>query len=372
MIHAPHIQIQKQPSLSHIISGIYCTLCLITGIMYAFTLQWEILCTCICSILLAYFFDINKSTILCGILLFATGYARLHFITQQHATILNRIAHHTTIQGTITAVEKASHKQYHSAIFVTINYYCEQGVWKSYDQPWQLQCYTKQQFNGSIDDTIIIQNFHYKTPANKSSFFYFLMKEGIHATLFLNQSDYKIIGSRPNSLQQAIYKTKYRVLEGISGKCSSLATTLISSIFLGNRLYVKEQYQQIKQLFSNWGILHFLARSGAHMIMFIFFLQYFLQLLPAPFATKQLLLLVLSLVYAIFSWQSVSFSRALATFICYKLCHLSAIQISSVQLIVLLSCSFLLYNPLHLFFLDFQLSFGITLVLAIINHYLFT
>lgn len=371
MIYASATQIHKQSFLVHLISGLYCIFCLITGIACAFTLQWAILCGYICSIPLAYLFELNKSTIFCGMLFFATGYARFHMIKQQHENIISHVNDHTIIKGQITHVQDASHKQYRSTIFITINAYYLQGAWKPCNQPWQLQCYTKQQFTGLVNDSIVIKNFKYKVP-DKNSFFYFLMKEGVHATLFLHKNNYEIITHQHRSLQRIIHELRHRILAGITQKCSQLTTTLVASIFLGNRLCVKEQYQHIKQLFANWGILHFLARSGIHMVMFIFFLQYFLRLIPAPFLLKQLLLITLSAIYTILSWHSVSFSRALLTFVWYKLCQLGTVQTSTAHIIILLSCIFLIYNPLLLFFLDFQLSFGITLTLAITNHYLFT
>lgn len=372
MMYSTTTQPYKYSFLLHTLKGLYCTFCLIVGIIYAFTQQSICLYALALSVALSYLFELSKSTILCGILFFAAGYARLCHLEQQHAHLLEHIAHYTNIKGTITAAEKASCKQYRSMILINITDYYKDNLWVPCKQSWQLQCYTKQLFNGTVDDIITIQNFKYKAPSAKNSFLHFLMKEGIHATTFIDKNSYKVIEHPKYSLQRTIHDIKYRLLEAITKKCSRLTTTLFVSVFLGNRLYVKEQYQQIKQLFAHWGILHFLARSGIHMIIFIFFLYRMLQLLPLNFRLKQIILLTLGAIYMLLSWQSVSFSRALFTFAWYKTCQLYALQTNTLHIILALSCIFLLYNPLLLFFLDFQLSFGITLVLAITNQYLFT
>jgi hypothetical protein len=48
---------------------------------------------------------------------------------------------------------------------------------------------------------------------------------------------------------------------------------LFSSLFLGNRTAIKQDLEEQKPLFKVWGISHFLARSGLHLLIFIMLLQ---------------------------------------------------------------------------------------------------
>lgn len=362
---------QPQSFFDYLLICLHCALCLITGIICAYTHHFLTIVTLclssgICRIICA-----KKEYLLYGILLFVLGYVRLHFFIQHHHEIVNQLTHHTnqTIRATVQTIEQAQHPQYRYIINVTVQSYFEQEITKEYKFPWQLQCYSIQKPLCDIGDTIELNNIKIKT-ATHNSFGNFLLKEGIHATAFLDRSACKVIEHPSYSLARTIHHIKYRLLTNIRKKCSHLTMTLVSSIFFGNRLYVKEKYKKIKDLFCNWGIMHFLARSGIHMVIFALFLEYAMQWLPIRYMLKQALLLLLSFAYTLFSWQSISFWRALYTFVWYKICNIAGLQTNIVHIVILLTCLFLLCNPTLLFFLDFQLSFGITLILAITNHYI--
>lgn len=364
--HAP----QSQSFFDYLLTCLYCACCLVAGIIYAYThhyLAIVALCSALCA---CYTMRAEKKHLLYGLLFFVLSYTRLYFFMHQYQQTIAQLTHHpNTIIATVQTIEQAQHAQYRYAIGVTVHSYVEQGIKKQYRLPWQLQCYSMQKPMCNVSDTIKLNDIKIKTAPN-NSFGSFLLKEGIHATAFFDCNACSVVDHPPYCLNRTIHHIKCRILTSIRKKCSYITTTLVSSIFLGNRLYVKQEYKKIKDLFCNWGIMHFLARSGVHMVIFILFLQYTLQWLPIAHILKQILLLLLSLIYTLLSWQSVSFSRALCTFVWYKACGIAGLQTNIIYVIILLSCLFLLCNPMLLFFLDFQLSFGITLVLAIINHYI--
>lgn len=359
----------KTPFFEHLFAILYCAISLILGITFSFYHMWPIVALFILLSSSAYIFNMKKSSFVYAILLFSAGYIRLQQISHYHKKTVEQIGNPSTISGVINTIEEAQHKQYRYAISVNIDQYLEEEQLHTYPISWHLQCYSKQKPKGQVGDTITIENVKLTTKT-KDSFASFLLKEGVHATAFLSFNSISVINHPSFCIARTIHEIKYKIINNIRRKCSGITTTLVSSIFFGNRLYVKEQYMKLKGMFCNWGIVHFLARSGIHMVIFIFFLQLTLQWIPIPFLFKQIVLLLLSILYTMFSWQSISFARAFFSFIWYKLCHIGGLQTNIVHIIILLSCIFLLCNPMLIFFLDFQLSFGLTCILAITNHYL--
>jgi competence protein ComEC len=143
---------------------------------------------------------------------------------------------------------------------------------------------------------------------------------------------------------------------------------LFSTIFLGNKDGVKKRLNNEKIFFKLWGISHYLARSGLHLVVFLALLELLLRLIPITFVLKQIISLCIAMIYFLLSWSSLSFMRAFLTFIMYKICLLLGLSSNFLHLVILTCFITLLYNPAHLFFLDFQLSFGLTFALAWFNH----
>ncbi len=154
------------------------------------------------------------------------------------------------------------------------------------------------------------------------------------------------------------------VLNHARALLSPTAFTLFASIFWGKKELDTLEMDPIKDHFKKWGILHYLARSGLHVLLFVMLCIWILVWLPLPFAVKQVIMALLIIGYHLLSWPSVSFMRAFAMFLLYKICILRSLQINVLHLLALTCVGTLLINPFQLFFLDFQLSFGLTFALA--------
>ena len=96
--------------------------------------------------------------------------------------------------------------------------------------------------------------------------------------------------------------------------------------------------------------------------------HYLLRFFPLHFFLKQLILLLLVLLYHLFTFPSISFLRALITYILYKICVFQNLSYNPLHILSLTTFGVLLVNPFQLFFLDFQLSFGLTFALAWFNE----
>lgn len=231
----------------------------------------------------------------------------------------------------------------------------------------KIALYVQSKENLEVGDIIEMNKLTFKDISNQS-FKDFLAKEKIVATLFLEKFNFILLEKPRFNINKSIFYLRESIFNSLKSKINKKSFALFSSIFLGNRSSVKKEMETKKESFKIWGTSHYLARSGLHLVIFVIIWHFILSLLPISYRVKQVFLLFLILLYALLSWPSVSFERALFMVIIYKLCLLANTPSHYVHLIVLVTFGVLLINPLQLFFLDFQLSFGLTFALAWFNH----
>ena len=155
---------------------------------------------------------------------------------------------------------------------------------------------------------------------------------------------------------------KNELLYSLKNKMNASSFTFFSSLFLGNKTN-SFHYEKLKDHFKRWGLSHYLARSGLHLILFIALWQFLLRFIPLAFIIKHLILSCIVVLYFIFSWPSLPFIRSCITYFVYFIYILCNKQIDSLHILTLVTWLILLSNPVQLFSLDFQLSFGLTFAL---------
>ncbi len=227
--------------------------------------------------------------------------------------------------------------------------------------------YISGNINVYIGDTIALHNIQCKKP-DDDHFELYHIRENIAATLFLHKPTYTLISPSQWSLKRFIYEQKQTLLHSCKQKFSPKTFLFFSSLFLGNRSYVKDSLDEVNERFKQWGIYHFLSRSGLHLALFILIWTTVLQYIPTPFFLKQLLIIVLCIVYALLSWSSAPFMRSLILFLFNKICLVTSASYNLFHYLTATCFCFLLYCPAYIFFIDFQLTFGITFVLAWYNQ----
>jgi predicted membrane metal-binding protein len=227
--------------------------------------------------------------------------------------------------------------------------------------------YTHCNTSTSVGDTITFHNITCKRPSSKD-FQRYQIKEQVVATVFDNATKYTIDYHPAWSLRNWIWGQKKRLLETLTNKFSLNAFRFFSSLFLGNRACVKASLEETNEQFKIWGISHFLARSGLHLALFIMIWNTLFCFIPIPLVCKQLIITLLSFIYFILTWTSAPFTRSFALFIVGKLCLFTKTSFHLLHYVTLVCFCFLLYSPLYLFFLDFQLSFALTFALAWFNQ----
>jgi len=220
--------------------------------------------------------------------------------------------------------------------------------------------YAKNLFPG---DCIELTNINLRT-AHPTGFARYLVKENALATLFSRKKP-KLIQRPRFSLARRFFQTRQKLYQTLKQKLSSKSFSYFASIFLGNKEPLSQGSQE-RTPFYYWGIAHYLARSGLHIALFILLWRLLLSLLPIFFLAKHVLLITFCLVYALLSWPSISFFRALTLFLTYELGIITNHKPHIFYLLYLITGTILIFNPTQLFFLDFQLSFALTLALTAI------
>lgn len=228
-----------------------------------------------------------------------------------------------------------------------------------------VKIFTHKQTSTKVGDIIYSDNLVASAHDNEKYNFY-RIKERILAIIFTNNFVYKksVAKNINTNLRQKIALYRYSTNNNLKSKLSELTYSLYGSLFLGKKMTSRKNYTHIKDQFSFWGISHYLARSGLHVMLIAFLWGIIIGLLPCGINVKQFLLILLILIYNALSWSSISFLRAFTTFILCKLALLKGLPIYSLHAIVVTCFLLLAHNPIYLIYVDFQLTFLLTFALA--------
>lgn len=347
------------------------TLALILGIIWEAigTLPW--LPIAFCSIITTIFFARNYQTTL--IMTIATCFfiaGALRYEQQK-----NRFDHFlykgcdklSTLRGTLDDIETSYRRPDYTILTVSIEELQNRDETITPSTDMQLKVATRNNLDHlTIGDKVMIPKIYLRSSTH-DSYKRYLMKEQLAGHIITKQP--VMLLERPqSSLQSWLTHQRNIITEKLQKKLSPTTFTLFSSIFWGKKELNAQEMDPIKEKFKIWGILHYLARSGLHVVLFIILWNWLLSFAPIPFLLKQLLLALFVVVYHLLSWPSISFIRSLILFLLYKICLIFNLQINTLHLLGLTTIIVLLFNPFQLFFLDFQLSFGLTFALAWLTH----
>jgi competence protein ComEC len=305
-------------------------------------------------------------SLLLAITFLIIGYCRTYFYYSQYHLFSHAFNNKkVSIIGCITDLEKTDHPFFDSCITMSVHQLQEHKNTPIKTAQKTIQLYTKSATIQSleIDDVLEIKQIKLHIPSKDSLKFY-LMKTGIDATCFTPTIHYTLLTRPTFSINRFVHYQKNRINNTIKQKLSPYSYALFSSLFLGCKKTCKKEIISITEQFKQWGILHYLARSGLHLVIFIFIWQTLLRAIPLSLLLKNVLILLLGFFYFLLTWPSISFIRAFIIFLLYKLCSFTRVQSSLIYLLALCCFFILLYSPLQLFALDFQLSFILTFAIA--------
>lgn len=241
------------------------------------------------------------------------------------------------------------------------------------EHDFSLLCYSKFKTGVQVGDTVKIGNVKIKKAkalkiSGNTSYQKYLYKEGFLSGLFLTKKHALTICNRPgSSIARWIWNLRTRIYTELQEKISPPAFAYLALIFLGNTQ--QPEITQMRETFNCWGLSHYLARSGLHIVLFILIWTFLLRFLPININLKRLFLIMLCIIYKLLSWSSIPFIRAFYAFLLIENGKIFNLQTDFLHLLSIICMAVLLFNPLQLFFLDFQLSFGLTFALSWMLRY---
>ncbi len=215
-------------------------------------------------------------------------------------------------------------------------------------------------------DRVRIYNPVYALQKN-NSFKQKLLKNNYQASLFSYNPRTRLLLRPEWSMRRYLHQKKNNVKESINAKMSSTTAALFSMLFLGAQSNNTQESQLLQKSFQNWGISHYLARSGLHVALFILIINFILSLCMISYVSRYLFLGCIVGAYTLLSWTSISFIRALTTFLLSFYAIIDNAPVHTFYIFCLtyflITCSY----PFQLFSLDFQLSFALTFGLVWLN-----
>lgn len=237
-------------------------------------------------------------------------------------------------------------------------------------EPWNshisICLYTKNAPSFSVSDTIEVKNISFKTPKNKE-FMRYLIKEEVVTTATMDKTSIKLINHPTWSIKRWLSNYRQQLLDHFQQSMNQQTYLSFGSIFLGNTV-TKKKVEKMKNHLKVWGLFHYIARAGLHLVIFVSIWMFILSFLPISWFWRQWLMILLSGTYFLLTWPSIPFNRAFFTFLLTKIFTLFGYRsyyVPTLSIVVLIT---LLIHPMYLFCLDFQLSFGITYALAWFNE----
>src|SRR5690606_4323164 len=114
------------------------------------------------------------------------------------------------------------------------------------------------------------------------SFKEYLEYHNIGAYFFCPYFHYTLLEQPFFSITRTIYTIKTNLIISLEKKLSPETFCLFSTLFLGKKMKHLHPDQTIPDQFRQWGISHLLARSGAHLALFIYLYFLLLMLIPLP------------------------------------------------------------------------------------------
>lgn len=331
----------------------------ITGILWQANMLTTIHIAAILVVFCAFFLKYNKQKklllFLCLSMIPAGAYLYHKQITDADNFYLTYSNKPITITGIITDKDQEKTNYSDAIIFVVSSTHIDE---KSINKTIIIHA-QKSTDNICVGDTVTFFNVLIKKPTTES-FYLYQIKEKIAATIFDQKIKYFIIDHPSWSLNRFLCEQRQKILNAIKQKTNSATFMFFTSLFLGNRHHSKQSMEKVNEDFKRWGIYHLLSRSGMHLAFFIVAWQASLRFIPVPFFVKQIFMILLCIIYYFLSWASLPFLRSLALFFVNKTCILTNTVYHSFHYLMLICVCFLIYCPLYIFFLDFQLTFAIT------------
>lgn len=204
-----------------------------------------------------------------------------------------------------------------------------------------------------------------KTNTNPKLFNYklYLQSKGIYTIITVDRFSMELIEvDQISILQKYSLLIKENIIKALDSNLNTKNSYIMKSIILGDDTYLNEQ---TLDKFRDLGIAHILAVSGLHVGILAVFIKLLLDLIRINRKASTVLTIVLLWFYGYIIGYPTSVLRALIMFTAMMLTNFTLRRYDKVNCIIFAAILLLLYNPLWLFDVGFQLSFTATTSLIV-------
>jgi ComEC/Rec2-related protein len=302
-----------------------------------------------------------------SICIMATGFIRYYYLKKQYTATLSALHAVTSGSFRATVIHRETEKKRSPRTELTLLLHLVKKGRKSGALNSCVKLTILHSCSVEVGDRIRIKKLTFK-PIKNSSYQWYLFKEGLAGSAFIKRLNYTLEHRPVWSIHRWVFTQRERIIKHCNLTLSGETFSLLSALFFGKQPHGLSFYGSVRSHFTYWGVVHFLARSGLHLVLLAFCWSYLMRKMVLPFLLKQFLLGIFMYLYHLLTWPSISFMRALITFFIYRSATLSKQTVQPLHVLALTSLFVLLHNPVQLFFLDFQLSFGLTFALAWFNE----
>ncbi|MFA5998454.1 MAG: ComEC/Rec2 family competence protein [Candidatus Babeliales bacterium] len=335
------------------------TLTTIITILALFNGCWFVI-PCFYATLLGYFlYKKNSSYLFILSLCLIFSIATLLKIQQQYKNYHsheNFFKKHVTLDATILQVSESSlNKEQTTLLLKTKTIYGADKQTLSLPQNILVFLPTKRAQKLKEGQEITVSKLELLQPERGCPYESYLIKENIWATA-------SIASQTINVTKQANLPLYKKCFNLFSAHLNKSTASLYNPLFLGKR---EKNLSTISIQHNSmyWGIAHHMARSGIHLVTIFGLLMTTLHYARVRHSYRYLLGALLSIGYFQITFSSISFIRALLMILFQMFSKINKFTYSSVHALTMTTLMVLMYNPLQIFFLDFQLSFGVTYII---------
>ena len=291
------------------------------------------------------------------------GYGLANMQVNQFNDFKSQINHQTfSITGTVINYDKIEDSIFKHRLIIKTSLFSNHNQQLTASK--KIAIYTKIFPKVFLGEEIIVNNLKFNF-SNDQYFQDYLIKNQLAATAFVANLDFKVLKVISNFL---LAKYKQAILKKINFKMNDSTKIMFNSIFAGYKNNHKNELNQLKNNFQTWGIIHYLARSGLHLVIISTIWQTICTILQIPIMFSNLIILLFMLIFYTLTWSALPFMRALIMIICCRVCQALGLQIHLLHILNISCILTLLNNPISIFFLDFQLSFLLTYGLIFFNE----
>lgn len=261
-----------------------------------------------------------------------------------------------SIIGEITEVESSS-RMWSKSIF-TVTGILEENTIRPHHE--KLLCYVNVP-NLELNDKLFIRKkiWTIKNPGNPGEFDTeaYWRSKGIYGMVYVTEGDYKVINKVPVPFYEKWRKWVKEQFEGIfANYLLEDELAIASALVLGDKSLLNDD---IRQSFGAAGAMHVLAVSGLHVGIILELLLFFFGRMPKLFTKKRAILISLLILwaYAMVIGFPPSVVRATLMFSLLSIGRMSSKQTDSINILFFSAFAMLLFEPLLIYDIGFQLSY---------------